>query len=126
MRRGSGLAPRALDTGLRRFLDRGSPRPALRQSLRHRRTHRAGGRACLAHSRLAGRRRDQRAGRHNPPAQESDECLIMEPKMTIRLLAGAVLALTATSAFADTAGPAPKPPAHGPSISGFFSPFPFQ
>jgi len=46
--------------------------------------------------------------------------------MTIRLLAGVVLALTATSAFADTAGPAPKPPAHGPSISGFFSPFPFQ
>jgi cytochrome c5 len=50
----------------------------------------------------------------------------MEPKMTICLLAGAVLALTATSALADTAGPAPKPPAHGPSISGFFSPFPFQ
>jgi cytochrome c553 len=50
----------------------------------------------------------------------------METKMTIRLLAGAVLALTATSALGDTAGPAPKPPAHGPSISGFFSPFPFQ
>jgi cytochrome c5 len=58
----------------------------------------------------------------------------METKMTIRLLAGAVLALTATAApdfgavpaRADTAGPAPKPPAHGPSISGFFSPFPFQ
>jgi cytochrome c5 len=58
----------------------------------------------------------------------------METKMTIRLLAGAVLALTATAALdfgavparADTAGPAPKPPAHGPAISGFFSPFPFQ
>jgi cytochrome c5 len=50
----------------------------------------------------------------------------METKMTIRLLAGAVLALTATAALADTAGPAPKPNAHGPSISGFFSPFPFQ
>ena len=46
--------------------------------------------------------------------------------MTIRLLAGVVLALTATVALADTAGPAPKPPAHGPSVSGFFSPFPFQ
>ena len=46
--------------------------------------------------------------------------------MTIRLLAGAFLALTATAAYADTAGPAPKPPAHGPSVSGFFSPFPFQ
>ena len=58
----------------------------------------------------------------------------METKMTIRLLAGAVLALIATAApdfgaapaRADTAGPAPKPPAHDPSISGFFSPFPFQ
>jgi len=50
----------------------------------------------------------------------------METKMTIRLLAGAFLALTATAAYADTAGPAPKPPAHGPSVSGFFSPFPFQ
>jgi len=48
----------------------------------------------------------------------------MKTKMTIRLLAGAVLALTATAAFADTAGPAPKP--GGPNISGFFSPFPFQ
>ena len=46
--------------------------------------------------------------------------------MTIRLLAGAVLALTATAAYADTAGPAPKPSAQGSSISGFFSPFPFQ
>jgi cytochrome c5 len=59
----------------------------------------------------------------------------METKMTIRLLAGAVLALTATAALdfgavparADTAGPAPKPNARGPAtISGFFSPFPFQ
>jgi mono/diheme cytochrome c family protein len=51
----------------------------------------------------------------------------METKMTIRLLAGAVLALTATAAHADTAGPAPKPSAQGPAnISGFFSPFPFQ
>jgi len=50
----------------------------------------------------------------------------METKMTIRLLAGAMLALTATTAWADTAGPATKPPAHGPAISGFFSPFPFQ
>jgi cytochrome c5 len=50
----------------------------------------------------------------------------MENKITIRLLAGAVLALTATAAHADSAGPAPKPDAHGPNISGFFSPFPFQ
>jgi len=51
----------------------------------------------------------------------------METKMTIRLLTGAVLmALTPIAALADTAGPAPKPPAHGPSISGFFSPFPFE
>ncbi len=50
----------------------------------------------------------------------------MKSKMTIRLFAGAVLALTATAASADTAGPAPKPEAHGPNISGFFSPFPFQ
>src|SRR5258706_11286437 len=126
MRRGGSLAPRALDPGLRRLLDRGSARQALRQSLRHRRAHRAGGRACLAHSRLAGKRRDQRAGRHNPPAQKSDERLIMETKMTIRLLAGAVLALTATAAHADTAGPAPKPNGPTAMISGFFSPFPFQ
>src|SRR5471030_3083803 len=135
MRRGGGLASCTLDLGLRRLLDRGIPRPALRESLRHGRAHRAGGRACLAHSRLAGRCRDQRAGRHNPPAQESSERLIMETKMTIRLLAGAVLALTATVALdfgavparADTAGPAPKPNARGPAtISGFFSPFPFQ
>ncbi len=46
--------------------------------------------------------------------------------MTIRLLAGAVLALTTTAAFADTAGPAPKPDAKSSSISGFFSPFPYQ
>jgi len=46
--------------------------------------------------------------------------------MTIRLLAGAVLALTASAARADTAGPAPKPNTQGPAISGFFSPFPFQ
>ena len=44
--------------------------------------------------------------------------------MTIRLLAGAVLALTTTAALADTAGPAPKP--NAASVSGFFSPFPFQ
>jgi cytochrome c5 len=49
----------------------------------------------------------------------------MKNKMTIRLIAAA-LALTATAAWGDTAGPAPKPDAHGPSISGFFSPFPFQ
>ena len=49
----------------------------------------------------------------------------MQTKMTIRLLAGAALALTATAASADTAGPAPKP--KGPAnFSGFFSPFPFQ
>ena len=47
--------------------------------------------------------------------------------MTIRLLAGAVLMLTATAALADTAGPAPKPKSRGPAnFSGFFSPFPFQ
>jgi cytochrome c553 len=50
----------------------------------------------------------------------------MEPKMTIRLFAGAIVMLATTTAWADTAGPAPKPPAHGPAISGFFSPFPFQ
>jgi cytochrome c5 len=50
----------------------------------------------------------------------------MTNKTTIRFLAGAILALTATAAFADTAGPAPKPNAQGPSISGFFAPFPFQ
>jgi cytochrome c5 len=51
----------------------------------------------------------------------------MKTKMTIRLLAGAVLMLTATAALADTAGPAPKPKSRGPaSFSGFFSPFPFQ
>ena len=45
--------------------------------------------------------------------------------MTIRLLAGAFLVLTATAALADTAGPAPK--AKGPAnFSGFFSPFPFE
>ena len=49
----------------------------------------------------------------------------MKNKMTTRLLAAA-LSLTATAALADTAGPAPKPDAHGPNISGFFSPFPFQ
>jgi cytochrome c5 len=52
----------------------------------------------------------------------------MKSKMTIRLFA-ATLALSATAAlntaaWADTAGPAPKP--GGPNISGFFSPFPFQ
>jgi cytochrome c553 len=50
----------------------------------------------------------------------------MKNKMTIRLFAGAVVALTATAALADTAGPGPKPETHGPNISGFFSPFPFQ
>jgi len=46
--------------------------------------------------------------------------------MTIRVAAGVVLALTATAASADTAGLAPKPNARAASISGFFSPFPFQ
>jgi mono/diheme cytochrome c family protein len=50
----------------------------------------------------------------------------METKMTIRLLASAVLALTATAALADTAGPAPKPTGPTAMVSGFFSPFPFQ
>ena len=50
----------------------------------------------------------------------------MKTKMTIRLLAGAVLMLTTIPSWADTAGPAPKPSAQGRSISGFFSPFPFQ
>ena len=49
----------------------------------------------------------------------------METKMTIRL-AAAVLALSATTALADTAGPAPKPNGPGAMVSGFFSPFPFQ
>ena len=49
----------------------------------------------------------------------------MKNKMTIRI-AATVLVLSATGALADTAGPAPKPDAHGPNISGFFSPFPFQ
>src|SRR5882757_3081240 len=98
MRRGGGLAPRALDLGLRRLLDRGIPRQALRQSLRRRRTHRAGGRACLAHSCLAGRGGYLGPGRDRAAAQESDERLIMENKMTIRLLAGAILALTVTAA----------------------------
>src|SRR5258708_32096399 len=127
MRRGGGLAPCALDPGVRGVLDRGRPRQALRQSLRHRWAHRAGGRACLAHSRLAGRCRDQRAGRRNPPAQESDERLIMETKMTIRFLAGAILALSATAALAHTAGPAPTPKPQRPAtFAGFFSPFPFR
>ena len=47
--------------------------------------------------------------------------------MTIRFLAGAILALSATAALADTAGPAPKPKPRGPAnFAGFFSPFPFQ
>ena len=47
--------------------------------------------------------------------------------MTIRFLAGAILALSATAALADTAGPATKPKARGPAnFAGFFSPFPFQ
>ena len=46
-------------------------------------------------------------------------------KNTIRI-AAAVLLLGTTAALADTAGPAPKPGTHGPNISGFFSPFPFQ
>ena len=56
----------------------------------------------------------------------------MKTKMTIRLFAGTVLALSAALDFgavparADTAGPAPKPNAQTASISGFFSPFPFQ
>ena len=56
----------------------------------------------------------------------------MGTKMTIRLLACSVLMLTTTLDFsavparADTAGPAPKPNAQAASISGFFSPFPFQ
>jgi mono/diheme cytochrome c family protein len=49
----------------------------------------------------------------------------METKMTIRLLTCAVLMLATTSAWADTAGPAPK--AKGPAnFAGFFSPFPFE
>lgn len=50
----------------------------------------------------------------------------MKSKMTIRLLTGAILMLTTAPTWADTAGPAPKPSAQGRSISGFFSPFPFQ
>ena len=50
----------------------------------------------------------------------------MKTKMTIRLLTATVLTLTATVALADTAGPAPKPNAQAASVSGFFSPFPFQ
>ena len=41
-------------------------------------------------------------------------------------LSAAILALTATAAFADTAGPAPKPNGPGAMVSGFFSPFPFE
>jgi len=53
--------------------------------------------------------------------------MMMETKMTIRFLAGAILALSAAAALADTAGPAPKPKARGPAnFAGFFSPFPFQ
>ena len=57
----------------------------------------------------------------------------MKNTISIRI-AAAVLALSATAALgfgavparADTAGPAPKPNAQTASISGFFSPFPFQ
>jgi mono/diheme cytochrome c family protein len=48
----------------------------------------------------------------------------MKNTMTICLAAAAVM-LTATTALADTAGPAPK--AKGPAnFAGFFSPFPFE
>ena len=46
--------------------------------------------------------------------------------MKNKIRIAAALVLTTTSALADTAGPAPKPDAHGPNLSGFFSPFPFQ
>ena len=49
----------------------------------------------------------------------------MKSTMTIRI-AAAVLALSATAALADTAGPAPKAPGPGAMVSGFFQPFPFQ
>jgi mono/diheme cytochrome c family protein len=43
------------------------------------------------------------------------------------LLTAALAALTATAAFADNAGPAPKPQTgHRGNANGFFSPFPFD
>ena len=46
---------------------------------------------------------------------------------TLLFAAAALAALTATAAFADTAGPAPKPQTgHRGNSNGFFSPFPFD
>ncbi len=57
--------------------------------VRHRRPHRPGGRALLAHPGLAGRRRALGAGRHPPSAHQSGGGLTMtlehgKPVMTIR------------------------------------------
>ena len=64
-----GLASRALDPGLLRPLDRREPRQELRQYVRHRWPHRAGGRALLAPAGLAGRRGAVRAGCDQAAAQ---------------------------------------------------------
>ena len=76
MRRGGGLASRALDARLLRPMDRGGARGALQRCLCPGRAHRAGGRAYLAPARLAGRGGDIGDGRDDAPACQSHGCLM--------------------------------------------------
>src|ERR1019366_327840 len=77
MRRGGGLASRALDLGLLRSMDRSRARGALQQSLRAGRAHRAGGRACVAVAGVAGGGGNVRHRCHYAPPCPSDECVAL-------------------------------------------------
>ena len=72
-RRLRGLASRAVHAGLRRQLDRQGEGRALRQSLPDRRPHRAGGRARVLSSGMAGGRHPVVARRHRAAAPARGE-----------------------------------------------------
>ena len=81
---------------------------ALRRSLPDRRQDRAGGRACLLHSGLAGGRHLVRAGRHYPAARARGEDVMpgeaaAKPDRGLRDDAAAALSLLSFAAYAQSA-----------------------
>jgi monoamine oxidase len=114
-RRRGGMAPIAVHHGLLWHVERRCPRRALRRFVPHRWTHRAGGRTCIVHRRLAGRGGDLGARRHRPLASARGGaagsqgmrlalCRLAARHVAAVLLTVAACARADDSTFTSTAG----------------------